>query len=183
MSDKSINYKYATEDFKSNICVVCQETLKTTYRYYCNVCRAVVSEMQADARLAIAAAGIQIAKDTACADCGAPATCLDHRHYSLPLEVDAVCNPCNRKRGPADDVAQIGKSVLARKAGLSQSTADRARINLATDMPLESAINTAERKAIIDALEKTNHNRTAAARRLGISFRAIRYRMEKLDIH
>ncbi len=39
-----------------------------------------------------------------------------------------------------------------------------------------------EREAIARALEKTRHNRTAAARLLGISFRALRHRMQRLDI-
>jgi two-component system response regulator PilR (NtrC family) len=39
-----------------------------------------------------------------------------------------------------------------------------------------------EREAIARALEKTRHNRTAAARLLGISFRALRHRMQRLDM-
>jgi two-component system response regulator PilR (NtrC family) len=39
-----------------------------------------------------------------------------------------------------------------------------------------------EREAIVRALEKTRHNRTAAARLLGISFRALRHRMQRLDM-
>lgn len=36
-----------------------------------------------------------------CVDCGDPATGYDHRDYRKPLEVDPVCNPCNRRRGVA----------------------------------------------------------------------------------
>jgi len=39
-----------------------------------------------------------------------------------------------------------------------------------------------ERDAIARALEKTRYNRTAAAKLLGISFRALRYRMQRLGI-
>jgi two-component system response regulator PilR (NtrC family) len=39
-----------------------------------------------------------------------------------------------------------------------------------------------ERKAILEALAKTDFNRTAAAKLLGITFRAMRYRMERLGI-
>ena len=39
-----------------------------------------------------------------------------------------------------------------------------------------------ERDAIRRALEKTAQNRTAAARLLGITFRALRYRMQRLDL-
>jgi two-component system response regulator PilR (NtrC family) len=39
-----------------------------------------------------------------------------------------------------------------------------------------------ERDAIIKALEQTRYNKTAAAKLLGISFRALRYRIKKLEI-
>jgi two-component system, NtrC family, response regulator PilR len=39
-----------------------------------------------------------------------------------------------------------------------------------------------EREAIRKALEKTGHNRTAAAKLLGITFRALRYRMQRLNL-
>jgi two-component system response regulator PilR (NtrC family) len=39
-----------------------------------------------------------------------------------------------------------------------------------------------EREAIVRALEKTRYNKTAAAKLLGISFRALRYRIKKLGI-
>jgi two-component system response regulator PilR (NtrC family) len=39
-----------------------------------------------------------------------------------------------------------------------------------------------ERDAIIKALEKTRYNKTAAAKLLGMSFRALRYRIKKLSI-
>ena len=35
-----------------------------------------------------------------CADCGAPATCYDHRDYRQPLVVVPVCKGCNNRRGP-----------------------------------------------------------------------------------
>jgi two-component system response regulator PilR (NtrC family) len=40
-----------------------------------------------------------------------------------------------------------------------------------------------ERTAIQRALEKTRYNRTAAARLLGITFRALRYRMQRLGLN
>jgi two-component system response regulator PilR (NtrC family) len=39
-----------------------------------------------------------------------------------------------------------------------------------------------EKQAIQDALAKTNHNKTAAARLLGVTFRSLRYRMERLGM-
>lgn len=34
-----------------------------------------------------------------CVDCGSDAHEYDHRDYTQPLKVDAVCRKCNRKRG------------------------------------------------------------------------------------
>ena len=39
-----------------------------------------------------------------------------------------------------------------------------------------------EKDALIKALEQTRFNKTAAARLLGISFRALRYRLKKLGL-
>jgi two-component system response regulator PilR (NtrC family) len=47
---------------------------------------------------------------------------------------------------------------------------------------LGSQLEHIERDAIIKALEKTRYNKTAAARLLGMSFRALRYRIKKLGI-
>ena len=49
-------------------------------------------------------------------------------------------------------------------------------------LPLQERLDAVERKAILDALEQTRYNRTAAAKILGITFRALRYRMERLGI-
>ena len=48
--------------------------------------------------------------------------------------------------------------------------------------PLQDYLDRVERGAINEALEKTRYNRTAAAKLLGITFRAMRYRMERLGI-
>ena len=48
--------------------------------------------------------------------------------------------------------------------------------------PLQDYLDHVEKDAILEALEKTRYNRTAAAKLLGITFRSIRYRMERLGI-
>jgi two-component system response regulator PilR (NtrC family) len=48
--------------------------------------------------------------------------------------------------------------------------------------PLQDYLDRVEREAIMEALDKTRFNRTAAAKLLGITFRSIRYRMERLGI-
>jgi two-component system, NtrC family, response regulator PilR len=47
---------------------------------------------------------------------------------------------------------------------------------------LEGQIEDLERSAIVQALEQTRYNKTKAAEMLGISFRALRYRIKKLGI-
>jgi two-component system response regulator PilR (NtrC family) len=49
--------------------------------------------------------------------------------------------------------------------------------------PLPEYLDRIEREAILEALGMTRFNRTAAARLLGITFRALRYRMERLGIN
>lgn len=50
------------------------------------------------------------------------------------------------------------------------------------EIDLENYLETIERSAIEKALEATRWNKTAAAKRLGISFRALRYRLKKLNM-
>jgi two-component system response regulator PilR (NtrC family) len=52
----------------------------------------------------------------------------------------------------------------------------------ALDAPLPAYLDRLEREAILQALGKTGFNRTAAARLLGITFRQLRYRMQRLGI-
>jgi len=47
---------------------------------------------------------------------------------------------------------------------------------------LEGYLDQKEREAIVRALEQTRYNKTAAAKLLGISFRALRYRLSKLGL-
>jgi two-component system response regulator PilR (NtrC family) len=48
---------------------------------------------------------------------------------------------------------------------------------------LDDHLSQMERKLIIDALERTRFNRTAAAKLLGVTFRSLRYRMERLGLN
>ncbi|HMK13734.1 MAG TPA: sigma-54 dependent transcriptional regulator [Burkholderiales bacterium] len=48
--------------------------------------------------------------------------------------------------------------------------------------PLQDYLDRLEKEAILEALGKTRFNRTAAAKMLGITFRSLRYRMERLGI-
>jgi two-component system response regulator PilR (NtrC family) len=47
---------------------------------------------------------------------------------------------------------------------------------------LQVYLDQVERQAILEALQRTRNNRTAAARMLGVTFRSLRYRIERLGI-
>lgn len=47
---------------------------------------------------------------------------------------------------------------------------------------LQGKLDAFERQIILEALQATGRNRTAAARRLGVTFRSLRYRIERLGI-
>ena len=47
---------------------------------------------------------------------------------------------------------------------------------------LDDHVNRVEKQIILEALAKTGFNRTAAARLLGVTFRSLRYRIERLGI-
>ena len=59
---------------------------------------------------------------------------------------------------------------------------DAAEPPLLTGTDLGDHIEDVQRQAIVDALEKTRYNKTAAAKLLGLSFRQLRYRIKKLGI-
>ena len=54
--------------------------------------------------------------------------------------------------------------------------------NTVSGETLDDHINRVEKQLILDALAKTGFNRTAAARLLGVTFRSLRYRIERLGI-
>jgi two-component system response regulator PilR (NtrC family) len=49
-------------------------------------------------------------------------------------------------------------------------------------LPLHDFLDQVEREAITKALEATRFNKTAAAKLLGITFRSLRYRLDRLGI-
>ncbi len=49
-------------------------------------------------------------------------------------------------------------------------------------LPLDSYMDSIEKDVLLKALEQTRYNKTAAAKKLGITFRALRYRLKKLGL-
>ncbi len=73
-----------------------------------------------------------------------------------------------------------GDSIKTDDLGLNKSSSSPEESD--EELPLESHLDSVEREAIQKALEKTRYNKTAAAKVLGISFRALRYRLKKLGL-
>jgi two-component system response regulator PilR (NtrC family) len=65
---------------------------------------------------------------------------------------------------------------------LSPAEAEPEHMSAGGEMPLQDRLDQAEKLAILDALDKTRFNQTAAARLLGVTFRSLRYRMERLGL-
>jgi two-component system, NtrC family, response regulator PilR len=64
----------------------------------------------------------------------------------------------------------------------AEAAAPASAVHSAGNTALGSQLESMERDAIVKALEKTRYNKTAAAKLLGMSFRALRYRIKKLGI-
>ena len=75
---------------------------------------------------------------------------------------------------------EVAVSVVPVAAGLP--AAETHALAGAQRVGLENYIDTLEREAINKALEECRYNKTAAAKKLGITFRALRYRLKKLGI-
>jgi two-component system response regulator PilR (NtrC family) len=69
---------------------------------------------------------------------------------------------------------QLNSSVLVNN--------QQSDIVLSVENDLESKLEEQERELITQALESTRWNKTAAAKRLGITFRALRYKLKKLNL-
>jgi two-component system response regulator PilR (NtrC family) len=72
--------------------------------------------------------------------------------------------------------------IRAEDLRLAPEPQEREPANGAAGEPLPAYLDEVERKAIVEALAKTDFNRTAAAKLLGITFRQLRYRMQRLGI-
>jgi two-component system response regulator PilR (NtrC family) len=77
-------------------------------------------------------------------------------------------------------VALSGDGAITPEYIQLQQTAETAAGE--ADDQLGDQLQTVERTAIIRALEETRYNKTAAAKRLGLTLRALRYRIQKLGI-
>lgn len=122
-----------------------------------------------------------------CREQGIPVPDLDNHastllmQHSFPGNVRELENVLERALALCDGKAIKADDLLLKDEPRSspKSVVPEAK---ATGLALPDYLEDIEKKAILDALEKTRHNKTAAAKLLGMSFRALRYRLSKLGL-
>jgi two-component system, NtrC family, response regulator PilR len=82
----------------------------------------------------------------------------------------------------APDGATAGKPPEVPAAAPDSGETQAFEVEEGVPTDLEAYLGSVERDAIVAALARTGHNRTAAAQLLGISFRQMRYRMRRLGL-
>jgi two-component system response regulator PilR (NtrC family) len=76
-----------------------------------------------------------------------------------------------------------GSELLSDDLHLPENHQTKANLDTApSDQPLGDKMEQVEKEAILKALEETRWNRTAAAKKLGMTLRSLRYRLEKFGI-
>jgi two-component system response regulator PilR (NtrC family) len=94
---------------------------------------------------------------------------------------------CEKQNISAENLDLKAKIQIQQEAGSNAETqeadvAPQAANNLTDEYSLEKHLESIEIKAIEKALEETRWNKTKAAKKLGMSFRSLRYRLKKLGL-
>ncbi len=98
------------------------------------------------------------------------------RNYAFPGNVRELENMLERAV-----TLSAGAQISAADLAMRPTERETAGVT-PTGTDLGHQIDDVQRQAIVEALEKTRYNKTAAARLLGLTFRQLRYRIKKLEI-
>ncbi|MDB5806156.1 MAG: sigma-54-dependent Fis family transcriptional regulator [Betaproteobacteria bacterium] len=117
----------------------------------------------------------------------APAALKSLVAYDYPGNVRELENILERAAalaaGPLIETGDLRLSPLVGGTSGEEGEGGGARGSaLVQGLPLQDYLDQVERAAIEEALDKTRYNRTAAAKLLGVTFRSLRYRLQRLNI-
>jgi two-component system response regulator PilR (NtrC family) len=105
------------------------------------------------------------------------------QRYSFPGNVRELENILERALALCDEKEITPEDLQLPESGSeTQSTNSESALTPPDGVPLEDYLDGIEKQAIINALDQTGQNKTAAAKLLGITFRAMRYRLKKLGL-
>ncbi|UTA47330.1 sigma-54 dependent transcriptional regulator [Simiduia sp. 21SJ11W-1] len=112
----------------------------------------------------------------------APSALKALHDYSFPGNVRELENILERAYTLCDSNTIQASDLQLQQASTAASTPKPGRHEALHGQPLDEHLEEIEKDLIVNALDETKWNRTEAAKRLGISFRSLRYRLKKLGL-
>ena len=106
------------------------------------------------------------------------------KNHTFPGNIRELENILERALAMCDGEQILEADLLLEGEAISSEPPDNSKTvhTRTTNVALPDYLENIEKQVILSALDKTNHNKTAAAKLLGVSFRTLRYRLSKLGL-